>query len=72
MQIQENFSLKNYNTFQVDAKAKLFVEVKDEEEIKDLISNDARTSNPHLILGGGANILFTKNYDGLVVKVSIM
>jgi UDP-N-acetylmuramate dehydrogenase len=72
MQIQENVSLKNYNTFQIDAKAAFFVEITNEEDIKHLISNDVRTSHPHVILGGGANMLFTKDYSGLAVKVSIM
>lgn len=72
MPIQENVSLKNYNTFQIDAKAAFFVEITNEEDIQHLIANDVRTSHPHLILGGGANILFTKDYDGLIVKVSIM
>ena len=72
MQIQENVSLKNYNTFQIDAKAAFFVEITNEDDIKNLISNDVRTSHPHIILGGGANMLFTKDYNGLVVKVSLL
>jgi UDP-N-acetylmuramate dehydrogenase len=72
MNIQENISLQDYNTFHIDAKAKFFVEVNNEEDIKHLIADTVRTSHPHLILGGGANILFTKDYDGLVVKISFM
>lgn len=64
--------MKPYNTFQIDTKAAFFVEVKNEEDIQLLISNEVRTSHPHLILGGGANVLFTKDYDGLVVKVSLL
>lgn len=72
MLIQNDISLKPYNTFQIDTKAAFFVEIKNEEDIKNLISNEVRTSYPHLILGGGANVLFTKDYDGLVVKVSLL
>jgi len=72
MQIQENISLKKYNTFQIDAKAAFFVEVKNNEDIQQLVSNEVWTRYPHLILGGGANILFTKDYAGLVVKVSLL
>ena len=72
MLIQSNISLKPYTTFQVDAKAKFFCEVKNEEEIQSLITNEIWTQYPHLILGGGANILFTKDYEGLVVKTSLL
>jgi UDP-N-acetylmuramate dehydrogenase len=52
MIIQENISLKAYNTFHVDAKAKFFVELRNEDELQHLISNDVRINNPHLLLGG--------------------
>lgn len=71
MFIQENISLKAYNTFHVDAKARFFVELRNEEEIQHLISNDVRIANPHLLLGGWANILFTKDYEWLVVKINL-
>ncbi len=70
--IANNISLKPYNTFAVDIQADFFVEIKNEQEIFDLISMDVFTHYPHLILGGGANILFTKNYEWLVIKVSIL
>ena len=72
MLLQENISLKQYNTFQVDAKAKFFCEVRIEEEIKELISHDVWTQYPHFILGGGANILFTKDYEWLIIKTSLL
>jgi len=70
--IQKNVSLKSYNTFAVDVQTDFFVEVKYEQEIFDLISTDVFASQPHLILGGGANILFTKDYHGLIIKNSLM
>ncbi|MCX6824459.1 MAG: UDP-N-acetylmuramate dehydrogenase [candidate division SR1 bacterium] len=72
IEIQKNISLKPYNTFAVDVQADFFAEVKNEQDILDLISTDIFATQPHLILGGGANILFTKDYAGLVVKVSLM
>lgn len=72
MEIQEHVSLKPYNTFAVDVLADFFVEVHNEQEIFDLISNDVFTKYPHLIVWWGANILFTKNYEGLVIKVSLL
>ena len=69
--IQENVSLKPYNTFQVDAKARFFVEIEREEDIESLVKNKVWTQYPHLLLGGGANVLFTKDYEGLVVKIAL-
>lgn len=72
MIIQEHVSLKNYNTFAVDLQADFFVEVNNEQDIFDLIWTDVFATNSHLILGAGANILFTKNYNGLVIKISLL
>ncbi|HMS91797.1 MAG TPA: UDP-N-acetylmuramate dehydrogenase [Candidatus Absconditabacterales bacterium] len=72
MEIQEQFSLKAYNTFAVDVLADFFVEVYTEQDIFDLISLDVFATHPHLILGAGANILFTKNYPGLVIKIDLL
>ena len=69
MQIQENFSLKPYNTFGIDAKAKYFAAFQTVEELSELISHlRLTTTNSRLILGGGSNILFTKDFDGIVLK----
>ena len=69
MQIQENISLKPYNTFGIDVKARYFASFKDTSEVLELPTPHSRL--PTLILGGGSNILFTKDYDGLVVKNEI-
>ncbi|KMQ65732.1 UDP-N-acetylenolpyruvoylglucosamine reductase [Chryseobacterium angstadtii] len=69
--MQENFSLKPYNTFGVDAKAKYFTEVQTIEELKNAISYSKEHSLSVLFLGGGSNILLTKDFDGLVIKLSL-
>lgn len=69
MQIQENISLKPYNTFGLDVKAKLFSAFRNTAELSELLSITSR--EPNLILGGGSNILFTKSFDGLVLKNDI-
>jgi UDP-N-acetylmuramate dehydrogenase len=66
MQIKENFSLKPYNTFGIDAKARYFSTFKNDDELSELLTNDSRLST--FILGGGSNILLTKDFDGLVLK----
>lgn len=68
MKVQENFSLKNYNTFGVEAKAKYFAEVNSLEELLEVLH---LSYSPILILGGGSNILFTKDYDGLIIKLNL-
>jgi len=69
MQIQENFSLKPYNTFGIDAKAKYFSVFSNVEQLTELITRYSRVKT--LILGGGSNILFTQDFDGLVLKNEI-
>src|SRR6266498_2856464 len=73
MQIQENFALKPYNTFGIDARAKYFSTFSNVEQLNELLTNDIGRSKvgdrlPVFILGGGSNILFTKDFDGLVLK----
>jgi UDP-N-acetylmuramate dehydrogenase len=71
MEIAENFSLKNFNTFGIDAKAKAFVEINSEDEILELLSARELKGYRKFVLGGGSNVLLTKDYDGLVIKNSI-
>jgi UDP-N-acetylmuramate dehydrogenase len=67
---QENISLKLYNTFGVDARARYFVEILTEEDVKDMAVTLRDIHLPLLILGGGSNVLFTKDYPGTVLKIS--
>ncbi|GHW02818.1 UDP-N-acetylenolpyruvoylglucosamine reductase [candidate division SR1 bacterium] len=69
MIIGENISLKPYNTFQIDVNARYFIEIQSEEELKELFSEEIFKRQKRLILGGGANMLFTEDFDGLVIKV---
>jgi len=69
MQVQENISLKPYNTFGIDAKAKLFSSFRNISELREYIDRCAGQNK--LILGGGSNVLFTKDFDGIVLKNEI-
>ena len=71
MNIQTGVSLKKYNTFGIEAKGKYFVDITSEDQLKELINSDIYKNNPKLILGGGSNLLFTQDFDGLVIKISI-
>ena len=68
MHFQENISLKKFNTFGIEATAKYFASFKNVSELEEAFKIDPVSP---LILGGGSNILFTKNYDGLVLKNEI-
>ena len=69
MQIHNNFSLKKYNTFGIEAKAKQFVAVHSTDELKSILENHA--SDKKFILGGGSNMLLTQDRDALVIHVDL-
>ncbi|MEA5401760.1 UDP-N-acetylmuramate dehydrogenase [Arcicella sp. DC2W] len=71
MNIQQNISLKPFNTFGLEASAQYFVEVNTVEELKDILQNPNFKNLDKLFLGGGSNLLLTKNYEGLVIKIAL-
>ena len=68
--IQENISLKPYNTFGVDVSARYFAEVNSVEDLKETLKI-SNSQTPQLFLGGGSNLLLTKDYDGLVIRLNL-
>ena len=71
MEILKNYSLKQHNTFDINVTAKKFVAFSSIDELKELLSYAAQSKSKEFILGGGSNILFTKNVDGFVLKNEI-
>ncbi|MXV16046.1 UDP-N-acetylmuramate dehydrogenase [Hufsiella ginkgonis] len=69
--IHEHYSLKNLNTFGVAASCRWFVEINEEGDLQELFSDPQWLSVPRLVLGGGSNILFTQDFDGLLIKINI-
>jgi len=69
MQIHEGFSLVPYNTFRIDVKARYFSTFLNIDELSELTTQFSQLTN--LVLGGGSNILFTKDYDGAILKNEI-
>lgn len=67
-EFKENISLKPFNTFGIEAKARAFVSVTEVSQLKEILGN---STMPLLILGGGSNILLTQDFDGLVIKNDI-
>ena len=68
MNISENISLRSYNTFGIDAGARYFSTFSSQDQLAELLGFSPA---PPLILGGGSNILLTRDIDGLVLKNDI-
>jgi UDP-N-acetylmuramate dehydrogenase len=71
LQIQENVSLKNFNTFGIDVSAKYFVEIAHEDDLAELFMDPQWAYMPRLVMGGGSNMLFKNDFDGLVIRINI-
>lgn len=71
MQLQEQVSLKKYNSFGVDVFARYFIEINTEQDLLDLFKDQTLSTLPRLVLGGGSNVLFTKDFNGLIIKINI-
>ena len=69
MEILHNFSLKKYNTFGIEAKAKQFVAVHSAGDLTTILQENK--SHKKFILGGGSNMLLTKDIDALVVHIDL-
>jgi UDP-N-acetylmuramate dehydrogenase len=71
MNILENISLKPFNSFGLDKKARFFVSVKDINELKSALRWANDQDIKVILLGGGTNILLTKDLDALVIKIEL-
>src|SRR5437899_2839462 len=67
MEVKKNYSLKHLNTFGIACVAKLFTDVNTEADIISIITSDNYHSENKFILGGGSNILFTRDLDALCI-----
>ncbi len=70
-EIKENFQLLAYNTFQVAALARYFFEFSDIPAIQEFLSSELSEIRPCFVLGGGSNVLFTKNFEGIILHPQI-
>ena len=68
MKVEENVGLKAYNTFGIDVKAKYLCRVAGASQMIDLVQSPFFKEGPHYVLGGGSNVLFTRDFDGLIIK----
>ena len=68
IKISENFSLKAHNTFNVEAQTRYFVDVTETADLSNLITDARLLELPWLVLGGGSNMLFSKDFPGVIIK----
>jgi UDP-N-acetylmuramate dehydrogenase len=69
MELEENKSLKPFNTFGIDSQARYFVSVETVAQLKSVLSN--KPSVPLFILGGGSNMLLTGDLDAIVLHINL-
>ncbi|RYD54956.1 MAG: UDP-N-acetylmuramate dehydrogenase [Sphingobacteriales bacterium] len=70
MQLQQNVSLKPYNTFGLDVPAGHFLEVTDESQLPEITDDSSLPAERH-VLGGGSNVLLTKPVSGILLHNKI-
>ena len=66
-----NYSLKAHNTFGIEAKCSRFLEFEDDYEAVEVAKILRESHTPYIIIGGGSNLLLTKDFDGIVVRSGI-
>ncbi len=67
MEFHSNFSLKDYNTFEIDVKAKKFISITSMEQLREVLVSESDI----FLLSGGSNMLLTKDIDKTVVHVNL-
>ena len=70
MALLQNISLKPYNTFGLEANARKFFEIHSLADLQELLYDNKFLQEPMLVLGGGSNMLFTRDYSGMVLKMN--
>ena len=71
MIIKEHTSLLPYHTFGIDVKADYFIEYESINDLKAVLDTDVVKSNPILHIGGGSNLLFLRDYQGVILHSAI-
>lgn len=71
MKLQPDFPLLKYNTFGIDVKARYFARFESVEELQQLLQLPELQPLEKLVLGGGSNLLFTKDFEGVVLQNGI-
>jgi UDP-N-acetylmuramate dehydrogenase len=70
LQIQSNVSLKPFNTFGVDVRARLFAEAHNDNDVREALAYSAAHKVQLLVIGGGSNLLLSGDLDALVLRMA--
>jgi UDP-N-acetylmuramate dehydrogenase len=65
--LRENYSLKNHNSFGVDARARYFAEIDNESDLVHFVRHNPVSGLAVMVLGAGSNVLFVSDYEGLII-----
>lgn len=57
-----------YNTFHIDVSARYLIELKEIDQIREYLSSTDACLRPRFVLGGGSNILFTRDFEGIIIR----
>src|SRR5690606_27207180 len=68
--LREQVSLKAFNTFGIDVRARLFAEACDERQVREALAAAAERDWPMLVIGGGSNLLLTGDVEALVLRMA--
>lgn len=68
--VSENVSLKPFNTFGVEVRARLFAEAHDDAEVREALALASARGIPLQVIGGGSNLLLTADVDALVLRMA--
>jgi len=69
--LQQSVSLRPFNTFGIEARARHYVRITSTEQLLAVFADPVLKAMPRLVLGGGSNLLLTKDFDGLVVHMAL-
>jgi UDP-N-acetylmuramate dehydrogenase len=70
LHVQAQVSLKPYNSFGVDVRAQLFAQASTDAEVREALAYAAAQQVPLLVIGGGSNLLLTRDVEALVLRMS--
>jgi len=68
MLIHTDYPIKNLNTFHINVKTRYYTDINSESDLELLVKEEVFTTSKKLFLGEGSNILFTENFEGIIIK----